>query len=78
MFNFNFKETICAVSKGVAIGSILGLVLNHYHVPELVQTYVQNMEINSNVEMLDKSLKNTGAIKYKIQADKISYWQEVV
>ena len=78
MFNFNFKESICAISKGIAIGSILSLVLNHYHIQELIHTYVQNMEINSNVEMLDKSLKNAGAIKYKIQADKISYWQEVV
>ena len=78
MFNFNFKESICAVSKGIAVGSILSLVLNHYHVPELIHNYVQNMQIKNDVEMLDKSLENAGAIKYKIQADKIGYWEDVV
>jgi len=77
-FNYNYKESICAISKGIAVGSILSLIINHYDVPKLLHNYVQNMQIKSDVEMLDKSLKNTGAIKYKINADEISYLEEVV
>jgi len=78
MFNFNFKESICAVSKGIAIGSILSLILNHYDVPKMLHNYVQNMQIKSDVEMLDKSLKNAENVKYKINPDTVGYREKVV